>query len=57
MKVSKMVAAVQGLFLGQKHVAKMIDKLAPLAPIIKKYQMQKHPLTGCVVMKGWLTLT
>ena len=27
-KVSKMVAAVQGLFLGQKHVAKMIDKLA-----------------------------
>ncbi|MDE7287205.1 MAG: lysophospholipase, partial [Lachnospiraceae bacterium] len=27
-KVSKMIAALQGVFLGQKHVAKMIDKLA-----------------------------
>ena len=27
-KVSKMIAALQGVFLGQKHVAKMIDNLA-----------------------------
>ncbi len=27
-KVSKAIAALQGIFLGQKHVAKMIDKLA-----------------------------
>lgn len=27
-KLSRMVAAVQGAFLGQKHVAKMIDKMA-----------------------------
>lgn len=27
-KISKMIAALQGVFLGQKHVAKMIDKLA-----------------------------
>lgn len=27
-KVSKMIAALQGVFLGQKHVAKMIDRLA-----------------------------
>lgn len=27
-KISKLITAVQGLFLGQKHVAKMIDKMA-----------------------------
>lgn len=27
-KVSKMIAALQGVFLGQKHVAKMIDNMA-----------------------------
>ena len=27
-KLSKLITAVQGLFLGQKHVAKMIDKMA-----------------------------
>lgn len=27
-KLSRMIAAVQGVFLGQKHVAKMIDKMA-----------------------------
>lgn len=50
-KVSKMIAALQGVFLGQKHVAKMIDNLA-FGSYNKKIPDAKTPVDWLCTEEG-----